>query len=72
VFRRQAAKQSLFQSFLTCTPDDDIHYVLKTMRVEKIRRVPVIDHDRGLLGSRSMDDIVCHNIRRPADQDGTL
>jgi len=42
----------------TCTPDDDIHCVLKTMRIEKIRRVPVINREGTLLGILSLDDIV--------------
>ena len=42
------------------------------MRAEKIRRVPVIDDEGGLLAILSMDDIACHKIRRPADQDCAL
>jgi CBS domain-containing protein len=51
-------EQYTFPKLFTCTPDDDIHCVLKTIRIEKIRRVPVIDRDGGLLGILSMDDIV--------------
>lgn len=51
-------KQYTFPKLFTCTPDDDIHNVLKTMRIEKIRRVPVIDREGGLAGILSMDDIV--------------
>lgn len=51
-------KRCTFPKLFTCTPDDDIHCALKTMRTEKIRRVPVIDREGGLLGILSMDDIV--------------
>jgi CBS domain-containing protein len=50
--------QYTFPKLFTCAPDDDIHCVLKTIRAEKIRRVPVIDREGSLLGILSMDDIV--------------
>jgi CBS domain-containing protein len=51
-------EQYTFPKLFTCTADDDIHNVLKTMRIERIRRVPVIDREGGLVGILSMDDIV--------------
>jgi CBS domain-containing protein len=51
-------KQYTFPKLFTCTRNDDIHCVLKTMRIEKIRRMPVVHHEGGLLGILSMDDIV--------------
>jgi CBS domain-containing protein len=51
-------KQYTFPKLFTCTPDDDIHCVLKTMRIEKIPRLPVIDREGALLGILSLDDIV--------------
>jgi CBS domain-containing protein len=51
-------KQYTFPKLFTCTPNDDIHCVLKAMRIEKVRRMPVIDHEGGLLGILSMNDIV--------------
>src|SRR5579864_2926570 len=51
-------KQYTFPKLFTCTPYDDIHCVLKTMRIEKIRRLPVIDREGALLGIFSLDDIV--------------
>ena len=49
-----------FPKLFTCTADDDIHCALKTMRAEKIRRLPVIDREGGLEGIVSMDDIALH------------
>jgi CBS domain-containing protein len=43
-----------------CSPDDDIHIALKTMRKDRVRRLPAID-DKGLLrGIVSANDIVLH------------
>lgn len=62
-------KQYTFPKLSTCTPDDEIHCVLKTMRMEKIRRVPVIDREGGLLGILSMDDIVLRACARAGKPD---
>jgi CBS domain-containing protein len=44
----------------TCTADDKIHCVLKTMREAKIRRLPVINAEGELQGILSIDDLVLH------------
>ena len=49
---------SMVPKLFTCTPEDDIHCALKTMRIEKIRRMPVVDRDGSLQGILSMDEIV--------------
>ena len=41
-----------------CSPDDDIHIALQTMREGKVRRLPVIAKDTFLMGVISMDDIL--------------
>jgi CBS domain-containing protein len=56
-------KQYTFPKLFTCTPNDDIHCVLEVMRTEKVRRLPVIDHEGGLLGILSMDDIVLQPVQ---------
>lgn len=62
-------KQYTFPKLFTCRPDDEIHCVLKTMRMEKIRRIPVIDGEGGLLGILSMDDIVLRACARAGKRD---
>jgi CBS domain-containing protein len=62
-------EQYTFPKLFPCTPDDDIHCVLKTMRMEKIRRVPVVDREGGLLGILSMDDIVLRACACAGKQD---
>ena len=51
-------KQCTYPKLFTCTPDDNIHCVLTTLRTARIRRIPVIDREGGLVGVLSMDDIV--------------
>jgi CBS domain-containing protein len=51
-------EQYTFPKLFACTPDDDIHCVLKTMRIEKILRAPVIDREGALAGILSLGDNV--------------
>jgi CBS domain-containing protein len=41
-----------------CAPDDDIHTALKTMRKDKVRRLPVVADDGALKGILSINDVV--------------
>lgn len=41
-----------------CTPEDDIREALKTMRRERVRRLPVVGADGRLRGIVSMNDVV--------------
>lgn len=41
----------------TCTPEEDVHCALKTLRCQRIRRLPVIDREGTLLGVFSIDDV---------------
>jgi CBS domain-containing protein len=62
-------KQYTFPKLFTCTPDDDIHCILKTMRIQKVRRLPVIDHEGDLLGILSLDDIFLRACARAGKRD---
>lgn len=41
-----------------CAPDDDVRAALKIMRVQRVRRLPVIDRDDRLAGIVSLNDLV--------------
>jgi CBS domain-containing protein len=43
-----------------CAPEDDIHAALKTMRKDKVRRLPAIDQEGRLRGIVSMNDVALH------------
>src|SRR5262249_39517112 len=47
----------------TCSPEDDVHCALKTIRRQQVRRLPVVDRNGVLKGILCMDDIV--TIARP-------
>jgi CBS domain-containing protein len=44
----------------TCLPDDDASAALQTMKVHKIRRLPVVDAEGHMRGMLSLNDIVTH------------
>lgn len=41
----------------TCTAEDSVHTALRTMQVEGLRRLPVIDSEGALVGVISIDDL---------------
>ena len=45
---------------IACAPDDDVHTALKTMRKDKVRRLPVLGDDGVLKGILSLNDVVTH------------
>jgi len=47
-----------FPALYVCTPDDNVNCVLKTMRAQKIRRLPVVDREGALQGVLSIDEVV--------------
>jgi CBS domain-containing protein len=42
----------------TCTADDSVACALTTMRIEGLRRLPVVDREGALMGVLSIDDLV--------------
>ena len=53
-------KDRTFPRLYVCTPDDKVHCVLKTMRSQKVRRLPVVDREGTLEGILSIDDVVLY------------
>src|SRR5215470_16783422 len=41
----------------TCGPDDDVESLMKAMRTEKVRRIPIVDERGGLLGIVAQADV---------------
>jgi CBS domain-containing protein len=42
----------------TCAPDDEVETALATMKQARVRRLPVVDMNRKLIGILSLNDIV--------------
>lgn len=55
-----------------CGPEDDIHEALKTMRRERVRRLPVVGEDGALQGVLSMNDVVLKAEDGEGDKTGGL
>lgn len=49
-----------FGKLFACSPEDEIHVALLTMREAKVRRLPVIDSEGKAVGVLSMDDALLH------------
>jgi CBS domain-containing protein len=46
---------------VACSLDDDVHTALKTMRKDKLRRLPVLNSEGELKGILSINDLVVHS-----------
>ncbi len=44
----------------TCQAEDDVAAALQTMKLHKVRRLPVVDADGHLRGMLSLNDVVTH------------
>jgi CBS domain-containing protein len=53
-----AAADVAISKCVMCEADDDIHSALKTMRREKVRRLPVVNRAGALEGILSLNDVV--------------
>ena len=54
---------------VACAPDDDVHTALKTMRKDKLRRLPVVTAEGALKGILSINDVVVHAQKGNKDLD---
>jgi CBS domain-containing protein len=53
-------KDVMTEKVFFATPEEDIHAALKTMRKERIRRLPVLNNNGLIEGIVSMNDIALH------------
>ena len=51
-------REVMSQKVFACTPEDDVHVALQTMKEGRVRRLPVIAKEENLVGVVSMDDIL--------------
>ena len=51
------AKDIMTKNVICCSPDDDVTVAIKTMEAKKIRRLPVTDSHKAMLGMLTLGDI---------------
>jgi CBS domain-containing protein len=51
------AKDVMTKDVLCCSPDDDIKVAIETMEAKRIRRLPVTDSHKTVIGMLSLGDI---------------
>jgi CBS domain-containing protein len=47
----------VYREAVVCNADDDLRAALKIMAAERVRRLPVVDHEGSLAGILSLEDI---------------
>lgn len=48
------------RSLVTCSPDDDIHDAMRKMSDNQVRRIPIVDNERRLIGIIAQADVARH------------
>jgi len=61
------AKELISKALYTCAPDDDVRAALETMKVRRVRRLPVVERGGRLVGIVSIHDIAVQSRSRGAD-----
>jgi CBS domain-containing protein len=61
--------EAINRKLFTCSPEDDIHCALKTIRAHKVHRLPVVDRGGVVVGLLSVDDVV-QNAQRYVGKEG--
>lgn len=54
---KMTAKDVMTQDVAFCSPDDDIEAAINTMETKQIRRLPVTDRQKTVIGMLSLGDI---------------
>jgi CBS domain-containing protein len=60
-------KEVITKALYTCAPNDDVRVALETMKVRKVRRLPVVEQGGRLVGIVSIHDIALQSRSRGAD-----
>jgi predicted transcriptional regulator len=55
-----SVREVMSNKLYACSPEDEIHVALLSMREGRVRRLPVIDSDKKAVGVLSMDDVLLH------------
>jgi CBS-domain-containing membrane protein len=52
-------EECMTRKAICCGPDDDVEWAMELMREHQVRRIPVVDDQRRILGIVSMADVGC-------------
>lgn len=55
--RKMTAKDVMTKNVVCCSPDDDVEVAIEVMQSKKIRRLPVTDSHKTMIGMLSLGDI---------------
>ncbi len=58
---KMTAQDVMTKTVAHCDPEDDLASAIKTMETKKVRRLPVIDGQKAIVGMLSLGDI-SHNL----------
>jgi len=54
---KMTAKDVMTKKVVCCSPDDDVEVAIEVMEAKKIRRLPVTDSHKAMIGMLSLGDI---------------
>jgi CBS domain-containing protein len=60
---KMTARDIMTKNVVCCSPDDDLQAAIKLMESTKIRRLPVMDDQKTMIGMLSLGDI-SHKVNR--------
>ena len=67
-FRTKTARDAMSPGILYCYADDSVEAVLDSMGGQQIRRLPVLDRDKRLVGVVSLGDLALSGKRKAAGE----
>jgi len=60
---KMTAKDIMTKDVVCCSPDDDVQVAIEAMEAKQIRRLPVTDSHKTMIGMLSLGDI-SHNVSK--------
>jgi CBS domain-containing protein len=66
--RTKVARDAMSPGILYCYPDDTVEAVLENMGGQQIRRLPVVDREKRLVGVVSLGDLALSGKRKAAGE----
>jgi CBS domain-containing protein len=60
---KMTAKDVMTKDVVCCSPDDDVQIAIEAMEAKQIRRLPVTDSHKTMIGMLSLGDI-SHNVSK--------